>query len=77
MAPTIDLPDGLHPSSLIGVLIFIADLIAVIQLINSDRSLSAKILWSLLIFLFPIIGLIIYLLYTHNERRRLRYISIP
>ncbi|KAG0280539.1 hypothetical protein BGZ95_009775 [Linnemannia exigua] len=76
MSP-IDIPGGYYSGSLLGLLIFIADLVAVVQVLNSNRPMSSKILWSLLIFLCPIIGLIIYLLLGERERRRLRYLSIP
>ncbi|KAK5823251.1 hypothetical protein F5H01DRAFT_333931 [Linnemannia elongata] len=72
-----EIPGLYYSGSLLGLLIFIADLVAVVQVLNSNRPMSSKILWSLLIFLCPLIGLLIYLLLGERERRRLRYLSIP
>ncbi|KAF9097096.1 hypothetical protein BGX29_009401 [Mortierella sp. GBA35] len=76
MSP-LDIPGVYYSGSLISLLIFVADLVFVVQVINSNRPMNSKILWSLLIFLCPIVGLIIYLLLGDRERRRLRYLSIP
>ncbi|KAK3846801.1 MAG: hypothetical protein J3R72DRAFT_433615 [Linnemannia gamsii] len=73
----LEIPGGYFPGSLLGLLIFIANLVAVVHILNSNRPMSSKILWALLIFLCPIIGLIIYLLIGERDRRRLRYLSIP
>ncbi|KAG0043956.1 hypothetical protein BGZ83_010810 [Gryganskiella cystojenkinii] len=70
-------PGLYYSGSVISVLIFVLDLYAVIQVLQSNRPFSSKILWSLLIFLCPVVGLIIYFLVADRERRRLRYISIP
>ncbi|KAF9169241.1 hypothetical protein BGX21_011202 [Mortierella sp. AD011] len=55
----------MHPAAysggFIGLVVFILDLIAIFEVINSNRSVTAKLLWSLLIFLFPILGLVLYL----------------
>ncbi|KAI8595884.1 hypothetical protein EDD21DRAFT_389940 [Dissophora ornata] len=66
-----------YSQSLVSLLLFVLDLVAVIQVVNSDIPLSKKILWALLIFLFPVGGVIIYFLFEHRQRRRLRYVSIP
>ncbi|KAG0302338.1 hypothetical protein BGZ97_002395 [Linnemannia gamsii] len=61
----------MHPAAysggFLGLVVFILDLIAVFEVINSSRSVSSKLLWSLLIFLFPIFGLIIYFLFGGRE----------
>lgn len=54
-------PGLFYSGSVLSVLIFVLDLYAVIQVLQSNKPFSAKILWSLLIFLCPIVGLIIYL----------------
>lgn len=46
---------------LIGLIILILDLIVIFEVINSTRSIQGKIGWSLLVFFFPVIGIIIYL----------------
>lgn len=38
-----------------------------VEVIKSDRPVSHKLLWSLLIFLFPIIGIIIYFFFSNRQ----------
>lgn len=47
---------------LIGLLVLIADIWAIIQIVQSRASTGGKILWILLIIILPIIGFIIWLL---------------
>lgn len=44
----------------LGIIHLVLFVIAAIDIIGSNKSVGAKILWLLLIFLLPIIGLIIY-----------------
>ncbi|KAG0209435.1 hypothetical protein BGX28_010318 [Mortierella sp. GBA30] len=77
MAPTSIDPSPLYSGSLLSLIILILDLMAVVQVLNSDRPILSKLLWCLLIFLCPIIGIVLYYLFAHRERHRLRYVSIP
>ncbi|KAF9425887.1 hypothetical protein BGZ94_007137 [Podila epigama] len=52
--------EALYSGSLLSLIILIIDLIAVIQVLNSDRPVLSKLLWCLLIFLCPIVGVILY-----------------
>ncbi|KAK3811910.1 MAG: hypothetical protein J3Q66DRAFT_348820 [Benniella sp.] len=70
-------PSAIYSGSLLSLIILILDLIAVVQVLNSDRSVLSKLLWCLLIFFFPIFGILIYFLFADHERRRLRYVAIP
>ncbi|CAG8604014.1 881_t:CDS:2 [Cetraspora pellucida] len=45
---------------LLGLIILILDIIAIFEVLQSGRSMLSKLLWILLIFFFPIVGLIIY-----------------
>lgn len=54
-------PSAIYSGSLLSLIILILDLIAVVQVLNSDRSVLSKLLWCLLIFFFPIFGILIYL----------------
>lgn len=47
-------------SALVGVLILIADIWAIINIIGSRAETVQKLLWSLLVLLLPLIGLIIW-----------------
>jgi len=46
--------------TIIGLLILIADIWAIIKVFQSKSSILAKILWTLLILIFPVLGLIIW-----------------
>jgi hypothetical protein len=46
--------------SIIGLLIFIVDIFAIIEIFKSSRDTMSKLLWTLLILVFPLFGLIIY-----------------
>ncbi|GBB95317.1 hypothetical protein RclHR1_02510011 [Rhizophagus clarus] len=63
-----------------GFLIFILDLFAIYEVLNSSRTTGGKALWVLLIFFFPIFGLVFY--YFFSERKRynentITYQTIP
>ncbi|RIB19339.1 hypothetical protein C2G38_2182197 [Gigaspora rosea] len=45
---------------ILGLIILILDIIAIFEVLQSGRSMLSKLLWILLIFFFPIGGLIIY-----------------
>jgi hypothetical protein len=49
-------------SSIIGILILIADIWAIVNVIQSGTSGGKKALWILLILLLPVVGLIIWFL---------------
>ncbi|KAG0032624.1 hypothetical protein BGZ81_010437 [Podila clonocystis] len=67
----------MHPATysggFIGLVVLILDLIAIFEVINSNRSVTAKFLWSLLIFLFPILGLVLYFLFGGREEHNSGY----
>lgn len=46
--------------SIIGLLILIADIYAIVQIIQSSAQTSAKVLWSLGVIIFPVLGLIVW-----------------
>ncbi len=47
-------------STLFGLLILIADILAIVRIAQSKASTLEKIIWILIIIIFPIIGLIIW-----------------
>jgi len=47
---------------ILGLIILIADIYAIYQVLTSNASTVAKLLWSLLIILLPVVGLIIWLI---------------
>lgn len=50
------------PYSLVGIVVLIADIWAIIEIIQSGKSTGNKLLWILLILFFPIVGVILYFL---------------
>ncbi|MBK6510673.1 MAG: PLDc N-terminal domain-containing protein [Haliea sp.] len=45
---------------IVGLVIIVVDLWAILRIIGSSAPVSAKILWSLLIIVLPVVGLIIW-----------------
>jgi hypothetical protein len=45
---------------LIGILVFILDIIAIVSILKSSVDGATKILWMLLVILLPFIGMILY-----------------
>ena len=45
---------------LIGVLVFVLDIIAIVSILKSSADGATKILWVLLVILLPFIGMILY-----------------
>ena len=43
-----------------SLIILILDIIAIVEVINSSRSTGEKVLWCLLIFFLPVLGLLLY-----------------
>ena len=47
-------------ASICGLIVVILDVIAIVEVINSHRDTGSKVIWCLLIFFFPVGGLILY-----------------
>ena len=47
-------------SALIGLIVLIADIVAILDCIKSNMDSGKKILWVVLILLFPLVGMILY-----------------
>ncbi|KAI9275963.1 hypothetical protein BDA99DRAFT_555707 [Phascolomyces articulosus] len=58
---------------IIGLLVLIFDLIVIFEVLNSNRNVSGKIGWSLLVFFFPIIGIILYFFFSNRDQHNSRY----
>lgn len=48
--------------SLAGLIVLILDIIAIVEIFRSSKDTMAKLLWTLLILFFPLVGVIIYYL---------------
>ena len=53
---------GLEIGGLIGLLVLIADVWAILNIVGSSASLGAKLVWTLVILVLPVLGLLIWLL---------------
>ncbi|KAF3913434.1 hypothetical protein ABW21_db0202494 [Orbilia brochopaga] len=62
---------------IVGLIIFILDVLVFIEIFKSSRPASHKILWGLLVFFFPIIGLIVYYLFSDRQRYGSNYEALP
>ena len=54
---------------ILGVIILIADIWAIINVFGSGASTGSKILWTILILVLPLIGLIIWFFAGPRSRR--------
>ncbi|KAF2773991.1 hypothetical protein EJ03DRAFT_370819 [Teratosphaeria nubilosa] len=52
----------------LGFIVLILDIIVWVEVLKSNRPPSHKILWSLLVFLFPVVGVIIYWLFSDRQK---------
>ncbi|KAH9908837.1 hypothetical protein F4778DRAFT_714191 [Xylariomycetidae sp. FL2044] len=50
----------------LGFIVLILDIIVWIEVLKSNRPPSHKLLWCLLVFLFPVVGIIIYWLFSNR-----------
>jgi len=51
----------------VGFVVLILDIIVFIEVLQSTRPVPNKVLWCLLVFLFPIGGMIIYWLFSNRK----------
>ena len=47
-------------NTIIGILILIADIWAIVNIIQSSASTGKKVLWILLVLIFPVVGFLIW-----------------
>ncbi|KAM7204834.1 hypothetical protein V8F33_001423 [Rhypophila sp. PSN 637] len=56
---------------ILGLIVLIVDIIFFVEILKSNRTPMAKLLWLLVIFFVPVVGMIIYFLFsnrdTHNQ----------
>jgi hypothetical protein len=51
---------GIEVSGLLGLLILVADIWAVISIVQSGATTGSKVLWTVLVLVLPIIGLVLW-----------------
>ena len=47
---------------IIGLLVLVLDIIAIVSILGSGKSVGWKLLWTLIVLLLPVIGMILYFL---------------
>lgn len=52
---------GIEVGGLLGLLILAFDIYAIIKVVGSGASTVAKVIWILVILIFPVLGLLIWL----------------
>jgi len=50
----------------IGFIVLVLDIIAWVEIIKSNRTPAEKVLWALVVFLFPLVGMVIYYLFSNR-----------
>ncbi|KAJ9498053.1 hypothetical protein H2202_006656 [Exophiala xenobiotica] len=53
-----------------GLIILILDIIVIIEVLQSNRPASHKLLWILVTLLFPLIGMILYFLFSNRAAHK-------
>jgi len=51
---------------ILGFIVLILDIIVWMEVLQSNRPVPNKILWCVLVFIFPIVGMIIYYLFSNR-----------
>ncbi|KAK6077431.1 hypothetical protein SCUP234_05969 [Seiridium cupressi] len=55
---------------IIGFVVLILDIIVFIEVLQSNRPPLHKVLWCLVVFLFPIVGMVIYWLFSNRQSHK-------
>jgi len=50
----------MEPYSLLGIIIVVLDIIAIFSILLGRSSVGHKALWTILVLVFPIVGMIVY-----------------
>jgi hypothetical protein len=50
----------MEPYSLLGIIIVVLDIIAIFSILLGRSSVGHKVLWTILVLVFPIVGMIVY-----------------
>lgn len=54
-------------NGLIGLLVLVLDIIAIVSVVAGRGSLARKFLWTLIILVLPVLGMIIYFLFGRSS----------
>ncbi|KAI7865676.1 hypothetical protein BDF14DRAFT_1822252 [Spinellus fusiger] len=62
-----------YGGGLLGLIVLVLDLIVIFEVINSNRDIAGKLGWSLLVFFFPVGGIILYFLFSSRSIHAAHY----
>ncbi len=51
-----------YPNSLVGLIILVLDIVALVDIFKSSMTTTMKVVWALVVILFPVVGMILYFL---------------
>lgn len=51
---------------IIGLIVLILDIIAIVSILGASKDVGWKLLWTLIVLLLPVIGMILYFLIGKN-----------
>lgn len=58
----------MYMNSLLGVAVLVFDIIAIMQVFKSNRTMAAKVIWTLAILIFPFVGMLAYFLFGEKPK---------
>ena len=51
---------------ILGLIVLILDIIVFVEVLQSNRPASSKVIWCLVVFLFPIVGMAVYYVFSNR-----------
>ncbi|KAI0391040.1 hypothetical protein F5Y17DRAFT_442316 [Xylariaceae sp. FL0594] len=61
---------------ILGFIVLVMDLIVFVEVLKSNRPVPNKLIWCLVVFLFPVVGMIVYFLFS-NRKAHNTYEPLP
>jgi len=58
----------MEPYSLLGIVIVVLDIIAIFSVLLGSGGVGHKVLWIILVLIFPIVGMILYYLIGRSQQ---------
>ncbi|EXJ86908.1 hypothetical protein A1O3_03862 [Capronia epimyces CBS 606.96] len=55
---------------IVGLIVLILDILAIVELIQSNRPVSHKLLWALVVLVFPFIGMLLYFFFSNRQAHK-------
>lgn len=60
---------GSSYSGILGLIVLIADVYAIVKIVQSGASTGSKVIWIVVILLLPVLGFVLWLLFGPSSRR--------